>query len=375
MDLLGGYGSDCDSSSSSVSTPSQQQAPPQPPQPQHTTAAAAAKPQPLNTCTARSKKQRKLLSLNAVLPAEVFERLVRHQERDAGNADVSYSSSEEEDAQNVVAAAAAAAKEKNGLKGNRSVGSSGACSQLLDQLNSKKMAPKKRQDEAGQKLGAAFLSVTTTRTSKKRGDDGDNEVVDVHAVGICKPSAAASSPPQVKVIKGSKGAVVEPVDMPVSPSALQESSVPTAPSTTSRAVNIVSSINSTPGLPYPTKHQYRTEKSISKNGGEDMNNSISAAAGPASTYVHNNMHARIPDASKKMSRKEMQKALRAGNFDSVLNDDSVAKYQQTVSQYQAPDAADSSSYASADRVRHVAVGLYDPKEGKFQQLMMLECDR
>lgn len=194
MDLLQGYGSSSDGSDndSVLSSSGLQTAPPH--EKNHVVAKSADKPDgKTKQMLATTKRGKRILSLGAVLPPDIFDRLTRP----AGE-DSSSSSSEDEDNKRV-----GSKKRKRATKGqegdndatNTNVTNNSAdrteLNSFLSELRSTPMEQKNGDNtkskknnlppkNKSEKLGLAFMSYTETKHDK-------NEVVDVHAA---KPLAA-----------------------------------------------------------------------------------------------------------------------------------------------------------------------------------------
>lgn len=333
MDLLGGYGSDSSSDASTTKSPTDESKRKQ--SENVTTKALAAPVQTTN------KKKRKLLRLGAVLPSEIFDKLV----------DMQYGRADDDDDDDDYG--------ENGsynlMKDKRSVGAdrSGACQDLLSKL--KASAPKKHDDtdaalenrhsgeikekpEKNSKemkqpevLGEAFMKTTVVSIKRKKGG-----IVDVHADADKKNDSV----PQKKV------ATLNPAR------------------TSSIHSMARRSVISAPSLP--------NNGSANNEGTRLGNGGIYAYPIPdphEEEQVTTVKHA-IPS---KMSKKEIQRALREGNLD-VLKGQTVAQYEQRVSSFD-PSAEDmETDYDAAHRIKHVAVGLYDPSLGKsFDVACFVAC--
>jgi len=186
MDLLQGYGSS-DSDNDSVSfnvQPTSQNKP------------AAAKPTS-NIQLSTTKRGKRILSLGAVLPPEIFDRLTRPADAD----DSSTSSFEDGDDKRVGSKKRKRAKDgdendvTSSKLSNNSRGNSVDRTELNSFLSELRSAPMEKKDgndsksnnnsqnKKSEKLGMAFMSYTETKHNS-------NEVVDVHAA---KPPAVRPS--------------------------------------------------------------------------------------------------------------------------------------------------------------------------------------
>ena len=199
MDLLKGYGSDSDSSSAASSSPDA-----------HGGAREAQKP--TSTTNSRGKK---VLSLGAVLPSAIFDRLTRPEEDDSSMS--SYEDGPDRrgkkrkydsgDVDSNTSSEAKAIPEKSGV--DRSEMNS-----LLSELRStplhvgkKDGKTKKEAQKAGSQLGMAFMQTTTNKSSKKA-----MGVIDIHAERTTKPTMASSAVPRPpKVLPKFSRAATAPV--------------------------------------------------------------------------------------------------------------------------------------------------------------------
>ena len=314
MDLLGGYGSDDDSDASShtsdVVAPSTVTS-----SYEHSQAKSESNqtniPPPISGPT---KKQRKLLSLGAVLPSEIFDKLVMMKQQ-AGNDEVSDDDEDDNRGTARLDDTFAAPKDNHSKRGR------GACQDLLQKL--KAAIPSQGGEttrtilpstnvKSTEKLGEALLSTSYTTTKLQPGKK--ESPINIHSESA---QVFQQNKPNLLSIKNLKTST-RPLRISAAPT-VAESQVP-------------------PIMSYD--NHYTTQS-----------NSSQEVVSQSST-------------SKKMSKKEMERALRAGNFDSVLQDSSVTQYQQKLSQYQPIEEVDT-ELDSSDRIRHVAVGMYNPKVGKL----------
>jgi len=325
MDLLGGYGSDSSSDASTTKPPTDESK-----RKQGENVITKALAAPVQTT---NKKKRKLLRLGAVLPSEIFDKLVDMQ---YGRADDDDDDDDGEDG----------LTSNNLLNNKRSVGAdrSGACQDLLSKL--KASAPKKHEDtdaaldsrnsvdvkeklnrssneiKQPEVLGEAFMKTTVLSMKRKKGG-----IVDVHADAGKKNDSV----PQKKI------------------TALNPARTSSIYSMARR--NVISA----PSLP---------------NNGSANNEGTRLGSGGIYAYPIPDPHDEEEVATvkhaipSKMSKKEIQRALREGNL-GVLKGQTVAQYEQRVSSFD-PSAEDmETDYDAAHRIKHVAVGLYDPSLGKY----------
>ncbi len=195
MDLLKGYGSDSsaslDSNSLSVAITKST------PVPASAAVAASVSTVPKAAAPTRAKVGgKRILSLGAVLPAEIFDRLTRHPDDDS-----STSSSENERSRSKKRKRRNSDNDVIGKKSNEhdsAIGNSGNRAELNSLLNELRSTPlhvsdrhtsskngssmKNKHSQTlsshGNELGLAFMSYTTSTTSASK----NNEIVDIHAI-------------------------------------------------------------------------------------------------------------------------------------------------------------------------------------------------
>lgn len=329
MDLLQGYGSsDSDNDSVSSNVPS-----------------SAPQNQPnrnIQLSTTKTKRGKRILSLGAVLPPEIFDRLTRTADAD----DSSTSSFEDGDDKRGGSKKRKRAKDgdeiessSNHSKNNRNGADRTELNSFLSELRSAPMEKKDGNDakskqtsqntpNKNEKLGMAFMSYTETKHNS-------NEVVDVHAV---KPTstddAKSQQKPAASSVSFSRISTAAPVVMP------QYSS------TTSYTTNI-------PEYHVPQEPQQHINAPTQSNA------------------IYNNNH----DTSKttvksRKQRREEERALRSGA--AFQNPSSVATeiHQPSPTEF-APTAHAAAIASRAARFRGVGSGggggsnisMYDPKAG------------
>jgi len=404
MDLLGGYGSsgsdgDGDSGDDSSSASVQSAAGPAPPPP-----APERKPKATGGTSTTgagigaggaggiSKKGRRLLSLGAVLPPEIFDRLTREQGGGGGDSseqsdydpdDVGGGHGQDDEGG---AGGGSSSKKREGLKRQKGASTvagagagagnefgapppSGEMGDFLRELRSaptsvgpggddgpkkaaaatasrsiEETAPKKPREE---NLGMAFMSVTTTVRSKK-----DFGVEDIHAhrpsVGAVASArsndnmkepavavtAAAAPPIPVPMVSTIRRAVAPPVAVP-------------RPGL-SAAPPIQSAVYAPQHQQYQHQNQYQQH-----------------------LYAQQQQPG-AQQSRKKKSRKDLEKSLRAGNFDALGDDERATTFHQDDLDYgggYVPTEADLSEAAArtaaASAAKRGAAGLrmYDPSAG------------
>mmetsp|Transcript_6538 Transcript_6538/g.9898 ORF Transcript_6538/g.9898 Transcript_6538/m.9898 type:complete len:412 (-) Transcript_6538:236-1471(-) len=353
MDLLGGYGSD---SSAASSTSSKEDSAPTPtPAATTNTTNIKSKPQPKKKQQRITKKGRKLISLNAVLPPAIFERLARHADDDHA----SDSSDEEETL--FAKKPTTTTKNKNPkkvIKGKdqdlndmlRELQSAPVLTTTAALSSSSSDTPKKKEKET---LGMAFFNVKTTSTTAK-----EQEVVDVHA------SSTAT------------GKITEHEDMKQN---VKSSSAPAPPA---RATNITSTI------PRPTTNTIR-KPSSSIQAAPGLNRTINTAATNNSTTYNNYNEAEEQHPNdnndeseqttskkrKRSTRKELDRALRSGDFSSMSNSNSQTmtthEQSQTISNYIPSTEQMTATNIRSAEIQSLSGGggarqvkMYDPKTGQ-----------
>ena len=315
MDLLGGYGSGGSSDEENDNDDDHQQYEGSPikaalPIP-------SSKPATSNTGPATaSKKQRKLLSLGAVLPTEIFDRLVMLRQQD----DEDENEDDEKDAMDSNKCEANVRSHKV----KKSVG----MQSLIDGLNAKlpsssaggtgaaeELKKEEQDEEKALPLGVELTRVSYSISSSSIKDKG-KLVKNDHPLPVSK------SQPQQQ----GYGGIDRKSNICIRPMQASLGRISAAP--------LVSNPN------------------VDNRNAIDLNKS---------TYVQ---HETSSQPVKAMSKKQMERALRQGNLQSVLQDSSMAQYQQRVSSFQ-PSQADfeAGDQDPRDRIRHVSVGMYNPKVG------------
>ncbi|KAL7505433.1 hypothetical protein ACHAXN_005270 [Cyclotella atomus] len=332
MDLLAGYGSD----SSSSDAP-----PPKQPQPTATTKPAA---QPTAAANTKPKKKgRRLLSLQAVLPPEILDRLSRPEGEDSDS-----DSEEKRDAKRI--------KVGGDRSGVKSLLDELRCATLQKVVVSKKpndSTTKETQKNEG--LGQAFMSYTTESKAIKL-----DEVVDVHAV---KPKSAEAIKTNVSQVP--KAAQKRPAFTRISaaapiPRSMQQNAQPVEPIATSYPIQSEMSTYT----PQTAAHQHASH-TTSESYTETNNPQL-------------NMNSR-------KQRREQERSLRSGAaFQNNNHSNTMELHQPSPTEY-APtahmaaiasraahlrnlgnvDDNDTSNYGEYAQQQRKAVGvaMYDPKSG------------
>ena len=380
MDLLGGYGSSgSDGSDSDDSSVQSATGPALPPAPAAAPAAAPSTTAPKaggsgGTGGGISKKGRRLLSLGAVLPPEIFDRLTR--EQGGGGGDSSDSDASEYGGSGGNHAGAGGndnQKKKRSLQRQKGATNTAAAAsagshsesapgEMGDFLRELRSAPSVGPGEGGQKvaasataasnkpkeeekLGMAFMSVTTTVTSKK-----DVGVEDIHAsrpsVGAGATSSSARGDDVTKPAAAASSSRPAPAPVPMV-SAMRRAAAPVvaAPRPGLSAAPPVQS-----AAYAPQQQQYQNQH---------RNQHQQAAMGAQQT--------------RKKSRKDLERSLRAGNFDALGDDARATTVHQDDLDYTygayAPTEADLSeaaartAAANAAKVGAAGLRMYDPSAG------------
>jgi hypothetical protein len=336
MDLLKGYGSD--DSSDSGSPPVKASAPTKP-----ISQPAAAKQPPPASSKPTKKKGKRLLSLQAVLPPEILDRLSRPENEE---------SSDEEGSPQKRAKSA-----HHGKGGDRS-----GLNSLLDELRSAPLQhdgtkkPSKKENASTEKsdgLGMAFMSYTTESTTKKTG-----EVVDVHA--------KKSSQPEVEAKR---------IDPPAA--AVKRPPVPFARISAAAPIpkSMQQSLQMAESTAYPVSSQPETIE----------HRATPAYPSTESHFDNNNCHNDNPMVKSRKQKREEERALRTGAAFQTNNRGPAMEIHQPSPTEYAPtahmaaiasraahlrgigsiDPQDSSNYGeyATQKAKSAGVAMYDPKTG------------
>jgi len=384
MDLLKGYGSDDSSSSSSSSSSKNEDTNANPKMPPATAKAATVLPTKITTTTTTSSKSslqtkkkrggKRILSLGAVLPPEIFDRLTRPPEED----DSSASSLEGNGAAQSKKRKRHAGNndDKLGENSKRSGVGGGDRSEVDSLLNELRATPlhalteKKtksknsvtgnkvdaasgdvsKNDSSG-KLGMAFMSFTssTTKTEKK----GNHEVVDVHAV---KQSA---SPKTSEAMSTQQNIKPRPAAQSIPSFSRMSGAAPVAAASFKRSVPQYAQASSMPQYPVTSQHDDTTYgETATTNTTEEPSHNINNNTAPK---------------SRKQKREE-ERLLRSGAFQNsaAAATTTHAEIHQPSPTEFAPTAHAAAIASKAARARGVAAGgggsvkniaMYDPKSG------------
>ena len=319
MDLLGGYGSDDTTSSSDEdATPA---APPpstvSPFQPPLSAVASLKSSEPVES--SRRTRGKRLVSLHAVLPPYIFDQLTK----DAATEGMDSDEEEEE----------AASQPTQDLKRHSTViGKDEGLSSFLSELKSaptttfKGDGTAKKKPSSSGPLGRAFTTTQTVVVSRTKNE----EVVDVHAKQS-EPALHSND----SVSEGDAQTTPKQsayTSRPAAPQPLSSASVP-RPDMSSHP--IVS-----PRLPTMLTEQPRQPSSQYQPEPDEEEPKID------------------PRLAKKRSRKEMEKALRAGNLDALHG---VATVEAEASVYVPQE--ETYRVVTSGITRVAPVGMYDPKAG------------
>lgn len=375
MDLLKGYGSDDSSASSSSSSTAGGKN-------THTTVTAsvagagAPPPKPLLPKPTKSKRGgKRILSLGAVLPPEIFDRLTRPPEDD----DSSTSSYE-----GAGAGGAAASKKRKRLADDhgpaeshnsttKGGGDRSELNSLLSELRStplhvtatkttkvgEKPETKPSASDDGGRLGMAFMSYTTTTKTKKN----DNEVVDVHAVHPVKRPAAKPSVEE----KSMQQPLNEEGENTAKPAPPAAAAMPTFSRLSAAApVSLARNIPQYPQASSSSVPEYSAADSRSSYAAEDA-----PSFGHSSGHYNDSSGGAAAPKSRKQRREE-ERALRSGQ----AIHSATEIYQPSPTEF-APTAHAAAIASKAARLRGAASGgggggggggvgniaMYDPKSG------------
>ena len=353
MDLLKGYGSDDSSSSSSDDEKNNAKVDSVAPA---TTAAAPPKVASGSQKTKRGGGGKRILSLGAVLPPEIFDRLTRPPDEDDSSASSSFDGADVGNKDNNGGAQSKSMKKRKRYSDNHNeppdnsksgAGDRTELNSLLNELRStpmhvstKKSASKdgglKKEDNGkGGKLGMAFMSVTSsTRTSNK----GNDEVVDIHA-------ARQSAQPKY--------------EQKISKEVGERKAPPMKFSRLSAAAPVV------PQYSQASMPEYPVASSQAPENMNDIGASVTTASGAdeAQSYMQR---------SRKQRRDE-ERALRSGQAFRNKNSTTAATeiHQPSPTEF-APTAHAAAVASNAARVRGIAAGgggsvkniaMYDPSSG------------
>lgn len=381
MDLLGGYSSNSDSENSNSDDESQSdqnQIVSPIPQPQ---TKPESKEGPSSTHITKQKK--KLLSLNAVLPSEIFERLTRSIHDDDSSSD---EDDEEESIRNK-----GTINRKNIRKGNGELQTasknhkSGSLAQddmgissLLHDLKSNvaSASSKKKpisivdqrdteQNDEKEVMGFAFTKVTTTTVKRAKNQKNDNaDVIQIHGVEQKKKSHPGTKL-NSESISLNTSTIAKPSPKPSS--AMLPPPPPPIP-TASSSVSSTSRMNFT--LPRPsTKSTISAAPSISSSS--SLSAPIALYSGthhyrPSPQMAQSQSQQQLPPQQpSKKTKRQIQQALRSGNF-SDLSDDVITNIHNPSANNSFNVPSNSQTSSSFPSTKSVASSeIYDPKQGKM----------
>ena len=325
-----------------------------------------------------AKQNKRLLSLNAVLPSEIYERLTRSMQQQDSSSD---DDDDEDDGDNVqnnekvkgkggvennnrkkasIAFPNRNSKQNNdATKTNKKVQNKGIQS-LLDDLKSNVASNKKEEhmkdsEEKEEKMGLAFTNTLVT-TMKKKKNDISNEVISIHDV---KPTKTSSIP--VSTLMTPKSTVPSSCFAPplsktsnVSPSYSNSASKQVSSSNMIQrpmlkpgvsAAPLVSSESSSSAIPmYPTYAQ-------------PQNNYASVSSMTENNQKH--------DLQTKKSKRQMQQALRSGNFSELSPDLLTSIPNPTQSSSSSTVVLTTGHQISSSKYNISNADIYDPKKGQM----------
>eukprot|EP00985_Skeletonema_marinoi_P005882 scaffold2557_cov139-Skeletonema_marinoi.AAC.15 len=343
MDLLQGYGSS-DSDNDSVSSNLQ-------PAPQYQS--ATAKPAAAKLSTSTTNRGKRILSLGAVLPPEIFDRLTRPADAD----DSSTSSFEGGDDNR-----AGSKKRKRTKNGDDSVTSSKPSNNsrggvdrtelnsFLSELRSAPMEKKdgndansknKSQNNKSEKLGMAFMSFTESKHNSK-------EVVDVHAA---KPSAPRPRPTARNDSNSQRKSAAPSLSF-----SRISTAAPVANNVPMPQYSSTSNYNNIPAYHVPQETQQQMNAPIHSNN----------------TTTKDDYNAKNTMTKSRKQRREEERALRSGA--AFQNPSAATELHQPSPTEFAPTAHAAAIASRAARFRGAGGGgggggsvknisMYDPKEG------------
>ena len=343
-----------------------------------------AESQIMNHNTSIAKQNKRLLSLNAVLPSEIYERLTRSMqqldsssEEDDDKDDEEYNVENEGDKNGNVAVEKSNRKtvsisfrnrknkkSNNSTKNSKKVRNKGIQS-LLDDLKSNIASNKKEghtndSEVKEEKMGLAFTNAVVTTIKKKKNDDS-NEVISIHKV---KPTKAYALPKNDdtpnKTITTSKSSVSSSSSQPFSPkkSTVSQSYTNVASEEVSSsnrvqrfivkpeisAAPLVTSESSLAIPMYPTYAQPQSNfASISSNIENNQTNNI----------------------QPKKNKRQMQQALRSGNFSELSPNLLTSIPNPTLSSTSSMVIPTTGQQMSSSKYNISNADIYDPKKGQM----------
>ena len=287
MDLLQGYGSS-DSDNDSVSSNVQSSAPQNQPE---TAKAKLTSINVRNSQLSTTKRGKRVLSLGAVLPPEIFDRLTRTADAD----DSSTSSLEDGDDKRGGSKKRKRAKDGDVIessckhsKNNRNGVDRTELNSFLSELRSAPMEKKdgrdtksksNSQNNKSEKLGMAFMSYTETKHNS-------NEVVDVHAV---KPTSAgdvnSQEKPATSSVSFARISTAAPVVMTQYSSTISEYHVLQEPEP-QQQLNAPSHSNATSNNDYKTCNTMMKSRKQRREEEKALRSGVAFQNPSASTEIH-----------------------------------------------------------------------------------------
>lgn len=364
MDLLGGYGSSGSDSDSDGGAASPRPPPSQPPQ-------SLPKGQAVAPPAGRiSKRGRRLLSLNAILPPAIFDRLTRAAAVGGGGGSDSDSDGGEGATKNGPEGARGQQAATGGSGGRGGTGAGeGEMGCLLRDLRSAPAAipslAGKAEAGAGagaaEKMGLAFATVTSTTTTR-----GEVGVTDVHAPTAASSAAAADAVVPLPPPGAEEAAVGAPPAAPalVAPQRMAAPSASVPRPRPSAAPPVRRS-----AAPEPPAHRSRA----APQGGPSQDPAGQRPQPQPQPRSGQPQQAAAQQTSRNKSNRELQQALRAGNFD-VLDDARTSALRRpdvelgggagyAPTEADLAEAAARTGAASAARAGAAGLRMYDPSAG------------
>ena len=334
MDLLQGYDSDSDNDSDASLQPTVSPAPASQKKDTNITKGSnTTNEPPLNKSESKAvRKGKRLLRLNAVLPPEILERLTRSTVQGIGSGTSDSESDSENDSDdnnkgksqsskggNLLNTAKTQANAKQKRQTNNSAADDGINS-FLSVLNG--VSPTKNPKEhprSSDTLGMAFMNVSTTVIRKKR--NTDSQVVDIHSSNsgpsAIRKSIDTSATDNVSEEETEKEELSRTViSKPIQSAEVTKLSnaISTVPKPAPIRMGIRRVTNAAPNVsslssPPPSLYQHQPEP---------HHTSIYQSSAPIETPIT------AEQPKRKRSKREIEKALRSGNFDSI------SEYTQTI---------------------------------------------
>lgn len=337
MDLLGGYGSEGSDSESESEAASGAQQPKQ-------------LPKPLPN-TSISKRSKKLVSLHAVLPPHILQRLTND-----GNAN--QSDSDDDDQQNQKQKPHSAKSNTNTQTHDKPPkrGADQGLTSLLTELgsvgktaandNANAKYKQGQKPKAKDKMGHAFLQTQTTTTRTKTNEAHVHvhaPVVDIHAQTHVETVQESDDDHESHITEAKSTAIRRETPAPPRPRPRLQTQVPRP--------------NMFPGRPKTAPPQYAGRSTIEKQQNHHANYS-------GMDEPQDQAHVAVDDrTTRKRSRKEMERALRSGNMSAVDGHGNVQTFDSQQHVYMPEDSATTAPNQGTG-VRVAPVAMYDTKAGK-----------